>query len=124
MTVPAQPDGVPVLREMLVRLARPEERPRDRWLGWHKALQFRNLHWIAKTTRFLVLPARPGVANLPSRVLGQNLRRLGGDWRERWGYALEQAETFVDPQLYWGTCYRAANWIKLGLSRGYARSNG
>ena len=34
------------------------------------------------------------------------------------------AETFVDPSRFRGTCYRAANWIELGPSKGYARSNG
>ena len=99
-------------------------RPRDRWLGWHKAVQFRRLHLIANNTRFLVLPAGTGVKCLASRVLGMNLRRLSRDWQQHWGHALELAETFVDPQKYRGTVYLAANWIRLGLSQGYARSNG
>ena len=72
----------------------------------------------------LILREGEGVRNLASRVLGLNLRRLSGDWQRRWGHPLELAETFVDPRLYRGTCYRAANWIRLGLSKGYARSNG
>lgn len=99
-------------------------RPRDRWIGWHKAVQFRRLHLIANNTRFLLLPQGTGVAHLASRVLGLNLRRLSRDWRQRWGHRLELAETFVDPKLYRGTAYRAANWVALGLSQGYARSNG
>ena len=99
-------------------------RPRDRWLGWHKAVQFRRLHLIANNTRFLVLPEGAGVQHLASRVLGLNLRRLSQDWQQRWGHPIELAETFVDPQLYRGTVYLAANWIQLGLSKGYARSNG
>jgi len=27
-------------------------------------------------------------------------------------------ETFVDPTRYKGTCYRAANWVYLGLTTG------
>ena len=30
-------------------------------------------------------------------------------------------ETFVDPQRFRGTCYHAANWIELGLTRGFGR---
>ena len=30
----------------------------------------------------------------------------------------------MDPRKYRGTAYLASNWIKLGLSKGYARSNG
>ena len=31
-------------------------------------------------------------------------------------------ETFVDPQRFQGTVYRAANWLYLGLTRGYRRT--
>ena len=73
-------------------------RPRARWLGWHKAVQFRRLHLIANHTRFSVLPEGAGVQHLASRVLGMNLRRLSRDWQQRWGHPIELAETFVDPQ--------------------------
>ena len=33
-------------------------------------------------------------------------------------------ETFVDPQRFRGTCYHAANWIELGLTRGFGRVRG
>ena len=51
-------------------------RPRDRWLGWHKTAQFRRLHLIGNSTRFLVLPQGERIPNLASRVLAMNLRRL------------------------------------------------
>ncbi len=99
-------------------------RPREQWLGWHKAVQFQRLHLIANNTRFVMLPEGTGVKNLASRLLGLNLRRLSADWQAHWGHPLELAETFVEPQKYRGTVYLASNWIKLGLSKGYARSNG
>ncbi len=99
-------------------------RPRARWLGWHKAVQFRRLHLIANHTRFSVLPEGAGGQHLASRVLGMHLRRLSRDWQQRWGPPIELAETFVDPQLYRGTVYVAAHWIQLGLRKGSARSNG
>ena len=34
------------------------------------------------------------------------------------------AETFVDPTRFVGTMYRAGNWILVGRTRGFARSNG
>ena len=99
-------------------------RPREQWLGWHKAVHFQRLHLIANNTRFLLLERGRGVKNLASHVLGLNLRRLSADWQAHWGHPLELAETFVNPQKYRGTVYLASNWIKLGLSKGYARSNG
>ena len=36
-------------------------RPREQWLGWHKAVQFQRLHLIANNTRFVMLPEGTGV---------------------------------------------------------------
>ena len=98
--------------------------PRDEWLGWHRAVQMRRLHLIANNTRFLILPAGTDVPNLGSCVLGANLQRLSADWQAAWGHPVLLAETFVEMRVYKGTVYRAANWIAVGLTKGYARSNG
>lgn len=98
--------------------------PRDRWLGWHRSVQFRRLHLIANNTRFLVLPEASGIENLASRSLGRSLRRLSADWEALHGHPLELAETFVDPSRFAGTCYAASNWTRLGRTKGFARSNG
>ncbi len=93
---------------------------RDRWIGWARPLQFQRLHLIVNNTRFVVLP-EARVAHLASRVLGQSLRRLAADWAAHHGVRPLLAETFVDPARFQGTCYRAANWQYLGLTRGFAR---
>ena len=98
--------------------------PRDRWLGWHRSVQFRRLHLIANNTRFLVLPVGSGIAHLASRVLGRSLRRLSADWAALHGHPLELAETFVDPARFRGTCYAASNWTRVGRTKGFARHNG
>jgi hypothetical protein len=49
-------------------------------------------------------------------------RRLSADWQERFGHRLVLLETFVDPQRFQGTVYRAANWLYLGLTRGFRRT--
>ena len=98
--------------------------PRDRWLGWHRSVQFRRLHLIGNNTRFLVLPAASGIANLASRALSRSLRRLSADWEAAHGHPLELAETFVDPSRFRGTCYAASNWTRLGRTRGFARHSG
>ena len=56
--------------------------------------------------------------------MGANLRRLSADWQAQFGHPLELAETFVDPTQFVGTMYRAGNWIPVGRTRGFARSNG
>ncbi len=95
---------------------------RDTWIGWSPALQWQRLGLIANNSRFLILPC-VRVKNLASRVLGLNLARLGADWRSAHGHHLLLAETFIDPGRFAGTCYRAANWIELGGTRGFAKSN-
>lgn len=96
---------------------------RDQWIGWARPVQFQRLHLIVNNSRFLILPG-VRIPHLASRVLGCSLRRLASDWQACHGYRPLLAETFVDPDRFQGTCYRAANWRCLGLTRGYARHAG
>jgi hypothetical protein len=88
-------------------------RLRDNYIGWSEAARRANLHRVVCNSRFLILPSVQ-VANLASHVLSLCMARLVEDWIERYGYAPMLAETFVDPSRFCGTCYRAANWIKVG----------
>jgi hypothetical protein len=94
---------------------------RDAWVGWDFRHQYDRLHLIANNSRFLILPGYH-VANLASRVLALSERRVATDWQERFGYPLLLLETFVDPQRFHGTIYRAANWRYVGDTRGYRRT--
>jgi len=97
-------------------------RARDAWIGWAPSLQFRRLPLIANNVRFLILPEwhRP---NWASRILALNLRRLSRDWERYYGHPILLAETFVDAARFRGTCYLAAGWQALGLTRGFAKRN-
>ena len=97
--------------------------PRERWIGWPEMVQWRRLRFVVNNARFLILPGFR-LPNLASRVLGLNLRRLSSDWETIHGHEVLVAETFVDPRRFSGTCYRAAGWQELGLTRGFARSAG
>jgi hypothetical protein len=88
-------------------------KPRDEYIGWSEAARHANLNRVVCNSRFLVLP-RVHVPNLASHVLSLSLARLVDDWTERYGCAPVLAETFVDPSRFSGTCYRAANWVKVG----------
>ena len=96
---------------------------RDRYLGWDAETKLKRLHLLTNNVRFLVLPWVK-VKNLASRVLGLSLRRISGDYQKIYGHPVLFAETFVDIARYRGTCYRAANWLEVGLSRGYSKSAG
>ncbi len=75
------------------------------------------IHKLAYHTRFLILPW-VRVPHLASHLLGQVARRIAADWQAVYGHPVHYLETFVDPERFAGTCYRAANWRVLGLTTG------
>lgn len=89
---------------------------RDEWIGWTLSQRRRNLPWMINNSRYLIFPWVQ-VPHLASHVLGKLARRVAPDWEQRWGYRPVLMETFVDPQ-YNGTCYRAAGWHAVGMTRG------
>jgi hypothetical protein len=93
---------------------------RDRWIGWTCPLRLQRLPLLVNNCRFLILPG-VRVPHLASRILALNLKRLSNDWQAAHGHPIWVAETFVDPELYRGTCYRAAGWHFLGHTRGFAK---
>lgn len=90
---------------------------RDRFIGWSKEAREKNLFLIANNTRFLILPWIK-VPCLASHLLALNRSRLSQDWEQVYNHPLYLAETFVDPQLYLGTCYKADNWVFVGQTTG------
>jgi hypothetical protein len=96
---------------------------RDQWIGWSNELRERNLTRVVANSRFLIVP-RWRVPHLASHVLGLATKRLGADWRSRYGYEPVLVETFIDKERFEGTCYRAANWIEVGETQGRGRQDG
>ena len=63
------------------------------------------------------------VSHLASHVLGLIARRIRSDWQEKYGHPVHALETFVERSRFQGTCYRAANWQRLGETRGRTRND-
>lgn len=94
---------------------------RERWIGWSRKQKQRRLRLVVNNSRFLIL--EPGHApNLASRVMRLCLDRLSDDWKRAYGHEVFVAESFVDSQLFRGTCYKASGWTLLGQTQGYRRS--
>ncbi len=91
--------------------------PRDQFIGWPAELRQQRLHLIVNNARFLILPWVRS-QNLASRVLGAAARRIPTDWQHRYGYRPVLLETFVEIPRFRGTCYKAANWLYLGKTKG------
>jgi len=95
---------------------------RDAFLRWDRATRERNLQRLTNNTRFLI-PAWVKVPHLASHVLGLIARRIRSDWQVKYGHHVHALETFVDRSRFQGTCYRAANWVKVGQSTGRTRND-
>lgn len=95
---------------------------RDRLVGLAGRPELR-AHFLAhavNNVRFLILPWWR-VRHVASAVLAEGLERLQTDWRKRYGASVWLVETFIDRSRFSGASYRAANWVALGWSRGYAK---
>ena len=95
---------------------------RDAFLGWDRPTRERNLQSLTNNTRFLI-PGWVQVPHLASHVLGLIARRICADWQAKYGHPVHALETFVDRSRFKGTCYRAANWLRLGETRGRTRND-
>jgi hypothetical protein len=95
---------------------------RDRFIGWGAQARLKNIGLLAYNTRFLILPW-VRVAHLASHILGRMARMLSADWQRRYGHPIYFVETFIDPQRFRGTCYRAANWMVLGTTTGRGKND-
>src|SRR5437870_3271824 len=95
---------------------------RDRWIGWDAEHRRRHLHGVVCLSRFLI---RPSVEcrNLASRLLSRSLERLVEDFERRYHYRPWLVESFVDISQFSGACYRAANWIRVGQTKGRGRQD-
>lgn len=95
---------------------------RDRFIGWDQQARKRNIRFIAYNTRFLILPWIR-VPHLATHILSRVTAVLPHDWQRLYGHPVWFAETFIDPDRFRGTCYRAANWIYMGRTTGRGKDD-
>lgn len=95
---------------------------RDLWIGWDAEQRRAHQDRVVNLSRLLI---RPGIRcrNLASFVLGCCLRRLEKDFEARYGYRPWLVESFVDQEQHDGTCFQAANWKRIGKTKGRGRND-
>lgn len=95
---------------------------REKWIGWNKSQKDSYLQYVLNMTRFLI---RPSVKckNLASMTLGMSMARISDDFFSKYQCKLLLLESFVDTTLYTGSCYKAANWIEIGKTKGRGRND-
>ena len=91
--------------------------PRDRFIGWTHEQRKANLHLVVNNARFLILPWVRS-HNLASMILAKAAKTLPDHWQSAYNVRPVLLETFVEKPRFQGTCYRAANWIYLGQTKG------
>jgi hypothetical protein len=95
--------------------------PRDRFIGWSAPQRRAQIHLVAYNSRFLILPSVK-VPHLASHLLARVARQIAADWQALYEHPVCLLETFIDPERFAGTCYRAANWQYLGLTTGRGKA--
>jgi hypothetical protein len=95
---------------------------RDRYLSWSAEARRRNIRFLAYNTRYLILPW-VRVEHLASHILGRMAKRLSEDWERVYDHPIYFLETFIDPERFRGTCYRAANWVLMGKTTGRGKDD-
>ena len=98
-------------------------RPREDFIGWSEQAKSRRLRFVSNNQRFCILGDRRR-KNLASAVLSRTLKRVSEDAEAAYGDPVLLVETFTDPALHRGTCYKAANFVLVGQTSGYGRKNG
>ena len=96
---------------------------REAWIGWTVEQQMKRRKFVVQNSRYLLLVDRGQYPNLASRVLGLCAGRLSQDWEEAFGHPVLVVESFVDPQRFSGSCYRAAGWERVGPTKGFRRNH-
>ena len=93
---------------------------REEYVGWDSEQKRQLLPHVVNNNRFLILPWVK-VKNLASHILSLSLKQLKVDWPAIYGYMPYMVETFVDLNRNKGVCYRAANWVYLGQTKGFGK---
>lgn len=96
--------------------------PRDRFIGWSAEARKANIRFVAYNSRFLIMPW-VRVPHLASHLLGRMARALPQEWERVYEHPVHFVETFVHPERFRGTCYRAANWVLLGRTTGRGKDD-
>lgn len=96
---------------------------RDRLVGWDAAQRARALEHVVNGVRFLILPWVQ-VRHLASVMLSESVRLLQRDWPRHYGSEVWLVESFIDRPRFSGASYRAANWVPIGWTRGFAKRQG
>jgi hypothetical protein len=95
---------------------------RDQWIGWNLPARQQNRSKVIGLSRFLIR-RELRVPNLASQCYRLALGQVASDWQARFGHQPVLVETYVGRQRHDGRSLAAANWRRLGQSKGRGRDD-
>ena len=102
---------------LLFSFATPDLACRNQWIGWDKSAEEKRSHLVLNNNRLLIFPWIK-VKNLISKTFSLVTRQIADDWKKLHNFRPLLLETFVNPEKYTGSGYRAANWTFVGKTAG------
>jgi Domain of unknown function (DUF4338) len=100
---------------------------REQYIGWNNQLKMQHMNEIANNSRFCLIQENITISNAASMTL-KSLRTYGVErWKQKYGNQLILLETFILPSRIEefkgnlnrnGACYKADNWIEIGMTEG------
>jgi len=63
----------------------------------------------------------PKIIRPNKRKVVKNIKRISSNWLKIYHYPLYMLETFVEQDRFKGICYKAANWIHFGETKGTSK---
>lgn len=95
---------------------------RDAWIGWNESQLTLHRKRVVNLSRLIIRPTVQ-CRNLASMILGKCVRRMPTDFEKLYEYEPWLLETFIDRDHHLGTCFLAANWEKIGATKGRGRND-
>jgi hypothetical protein len=95
---------------------------RDRFIGWDRERRKTALRYMTNNSRYLIFPWVDS-RYLASHIISVICRRISSDWVNKYGHPVYLLETFVELGRFRGTCYKAANWKRVGITAGMGRNS-
>jgi hypothetical protein len=95
---------------------------RDIYIGWDREQRSMRLQMLTNNVRFLIVPWVESL-HLASHILALISRRISKDWESKYGHGLAALETFVEFGRFRGSCYKGANWQRVGRTTGRGRND-
>ena len=86
---------------------------RENYFSWSQDKKVKNLKYVLNNSRFII-KSDLKVKNLATWILGRIAKTVSNDYSKLYGNEIKVLETFIDETRHSASCYKAANWTRVG----------